>query len=401
MLLLEKTLSIFNHWSVITGITGRFRMKKSLVCLAVAGVFGLTAFSASADDASADGAYDGAWYGLAGVGDMFHTDKDLKAKDNNLSGFLRLGKEISEHWDVQLGLSHSQADEDSNAYTSGKYKQTLFGVDALYVFSRDKFRPFLLAGLGGARNTIGYNGTPDANGGKTSWMGNVGLGFQYLFTDNVGLQADYRHVWSQAEATNLFGGTGGHETQTIGNDYLNLGILIRFPAPKKVAAAPEPTPMPVIEPTPEPTPEPMAAPEPAPAPEPVGPAAPAFEKITLASEVLFAFDKDVLKQEGKERLDADVVGKMKAHPEVELLLITGHTDLIGSDGYNQKLSERRANAVKSYLVSQGIEENRLHAIGKGEKEPVVDCKGVRGKKLIQCLQPNRRVVVEIEVQREN
>jgi OOP family OmpA-OmpF porin len=81
------------------------------------------------------------------------------------------------------------------------------------------------------------------------------------------------------------------------------------------------------------------------------------------------------------------------------LLITGHTDRIGDANYNQKLSERRANQVKKYLVSQGIEENRLHAVGKGENEPVVDCKGVRGKKAIECLQPNRRVVVEIEVQR--
>ena len=89
---------------------------------------------------------------------------------------------------------------------------------------------------------------------------------------------------------------------------------------------------------------------------------------------------------------------MKAHPEVELVLITGHTDRIGSDNYNQKLSERRAVAVNDYLMSQGIEERRLHTVGKGETEPVVDCKGVRGKQLIQCLQPNRRVVVEIEVQ---
>ena len=147
------------------------------------------------------------------------------------------------------------------------------------------------------------------------------------------------------------------------------------------------------------SPEPEPAPEPAPAPEPVGPAEPAFEKVTLASEVLFGFDKDVLKPEGKSRLDADVVEKMKAHPEVELVLITGHTDRIGDAGYNQRLSERRANAVKKYLVSQGIEEKRLHAVGKGESDPVVDCKGVHGKKAIECLQPNRRVVVEIEVQR--
>ena len=365
-------------------------MKKSLIYLAAAGVFGVTAISASADDA-----YEGAWYGLAGVGDMLHTDNDLKANDNNLSGFLRLGKEISEHWDVQIGLSHSRADEDSNAYTSGKYKQTLFGVDALYMFSRDKFRPFLLAGLGGARNTINYNGVPDANGGKTSWMGNVGLGFQYLFTDNVGMQADLRHVWSRAEASNLFGGTGGHKTDTIGNDYLNVGLLIRFPAPKKVAVAPEPAPLPVVEPTPEPELEPMAAPEPEPAPPPAPESCkPTTETITIQAETLFAFDKSDLKAEGRAILDEQVVAKMKEHPDFEFVLITGHTDRIGTDAYNQKLSERRANRVKDYLVSQGVDASRLKAVGKGESEPLVDCKGVRGKKLIECLAPNRRVVLD-------
>ena len=116
--------------------------------------------------------------------------------------------------------------------------------------------------------------------------------------------------------------------------------------------------------------------------------------------MLFGFDKDILKPEGKSRLDAEVVEKMKAHPEVEMVLITGHTDRIGDAKYNQKLSERRANSVKKYLMSQGIAENRLHTVGKGESEPTVDCKGVHGRKAIECLQPNRRVVVEIEVQRE-
>ncbi len=365
-------------------------MKKSLICLAVASVVGLGAMTASAEDA-----YEGSWYALPGI-NIMHTDSDLKADKNDVGGFLRFGKEISEHWDVQVGLSHNQGDEDSSSYTGGKYKQTLLGVDALYMFSRDKFRPFLLAGLGAAHNRIHYNGTPDANGIKTSWMANVGLGAQYLFTENLGLQADLRYVYSRAEASNLFGGTGNHRDENIGNTYLNLGVIFKFGAPKQVAAA-EPAPAPAAEPMPAPAAEPM----PAPAAEaaPAGPAEPAFEKVTLQAEVLFGFDKDTLKEEGKTILNADVVEKMKAHPEVELLLITGHTDRIGDAKYNQKLSERRANSVKSYLVSQGIEASRLHAVGKGEADAVAACKGVRGKKAIECLQPNRRVVVEIEVQR--
>ena len=138
---------------------------------------------------------------------------------------------------------------------------------------------------------------------------------------------------------------------------------------------------------------------------PTGPDKPAFDKITIQAEALFDFDKAVVRTDGKKVLDDEVVGKMKANPQVEVLLVTGHADRIGNDKYNQKLSERRAAAVKDYLTSQGVEANRLETAAKGESEPVVDCKGVKGaehrnnKKLVECLQPNRRVVVEIKVQK--
>jgi OOP family OmpA-OmpF porin len=219
----------------------------------------------------------------------------------------------------------------------------------------------------------------------------------------VALQADIRHVWSRAEDnTGTLFGNGGD--RTVGNTYLNFGVLFKFGGAKQMAAAEpvaeKPAPAPAMEeiaPEQEEALPPMQeAEEPA---QDVGPDKPAFEKITLSAEVLFDFDKASLRGEGKKILDTEIVEKMKAHPEVELVLITGHTDRIGDDKYNQKLSERRANQVKQYLVSQGIEASRLHAVGKGEKEPAVDCKGVYGKKAIQCLQPNRRVVVEVEAQR--
>jgi OOP family OmpA-OmpF porin len=109
--------------------------------------------------------------------------------------------------------------------------------------------------------------------------------------------------------------------------------------------------------------------------------------------------------DGKNVLDAEVVGKMKQYPQVEVLLVTGHADRIGTTKYNQKLSERRAAAVKDYLISQGIESTRLESDAKGESEPIVDCKDVKGResgknrKLVECLQPNRRVMVEIKVQK--
>lgn len=141
----------------------------------------------------------------------------------------------------------------------------------------------------------------------------------------------------------------------------------------------------------------------APAPE-AGPAAPAV-KVTFKAETLFDFDKAVVRAEGKKELDDKVVASMKAHPEVELLLVTGHADRIGTDKYNQKLSERRAAAVKTYLTSQGVAADRVKTVGKGESEPNPDadtvnkCKGTKKtKKLIECLQPDRRVTVEPEIQ---
>jgi len=149
----------------------------------------------------------------------------------------------------------------------------------------------------------------------------------------------------------------------------------------------------------------VPVPAPVPAPVVVGPEKPAFEKITLQAETLFDFDKAVIHPEGKQHLTTEVVTKMKQYPQVEAILVTGHADRIGTDAYNQDLSQRRAAAVKDYLVSEGVESNRIQTTAKGESEPVVACSDIKGKEagknkaLVACLQPNRRVVVEVEVQR--
>ena len=156
--------------------------------------------------------------------------------------------------------------------------------------------------------------------------------------------------------------------------------------------------------TAEAAPEPMPAPAPAPAPIIAGPEQPAFQKITLQAETLFDFDKAIVKPDNTKELD-DVAAKMKQYPQVELILVTGYTDKIGSDSYNQRLSQERAAAVKNYLVKQGVEANRIETQGKGEADSVVTCNDVKGKanrhnkKLIACLQPNRRVIVEVKQQR--
>jgi len=144
-------------------------------------------------------------------------------------------------------------------------------------------------------------------------------------------------------------------------------------------------------------PVPAAAPVPPPPPPPAPPPpAPQVQKITLDSKVLFDFDKAVLKPEGKAAIDAQVVGKLSQVTKLDVVLVTGHTDRIGTDAYNQKLSERRADAVRDYLVSKGVDKAKIETIGLGEKQPVVQCDQKNRKDLIACLQPNRRVEVEVK-----
>ena len=131
-----------------------------------------------------------------------------------------------------------------------------------------------------------------------------------------------------------------------------------------------------------------AAPAPAPAPAPVVvPAAPTTEKVSFAADAFFDFDKAVLKPEGKAKLD-DLAEKVK-DLTLEVIIAVGHTDSVGPDEYNQKLSIRRSEAVKAYLVDKGIDAARVYTEGKGEKQPVADNKTSDGRA------QNRRVEIEV------
>ena len=142
-----------------------------------------------------------------------------------------------------------------------------------------------------------------------------------------------------------------------------------------VAAAPAPAIAPAAAPA-------AAAPAAKPAPAPA-----VATKVTYAADAFFDFDKSVLKPEGKAKLD-DLASKVK-DVNLEVIIAVGHTDSVGSDAYNQKLSVRRSEAVKAYLVSKGIEKNRVYTEGKGEKQPVADNKTKEGRA------KNRRVEIEV------
>ncbi|HVF63804.1 MAG TPA: OmpA family protein [Casimicrobiaceae bacterium] len=168
--------------------------------------------------------------------------------------------------------------------------------------------------------------------------------------------------------------------------------------PKPKPPAPAPAPAPAAPPPAAPAPAPAPAPPPAaPAPAPK-PAAPAVQKITLASKALFDFDKAVLRPDGRQAIDNDVISKLKSVAKLELVLVTGHTDRIGTQQYNQRLSERRADAVRDYLVSRGVPKDRIETLGMGKTQPVpgVVCNQKNMKELIACLAPNRRVEVEVK-----
>lgn len=140
--------------------------------------------------------------------------------------------------------------------------------------------------------------------------------------------------------------------------------------------------------------KPVAVAAVAPAPDPVKPLP---QKISFSGDALFAFDKAVLKPEGKVMLD-DLASQLDG-ATYDNIIATGHTDRFGSNAYNQKLSERRAHAVKDYLVSKNVQAGRIDAEGRGETQPVTksgDCRGAKSARVVACLQPDRRVDIEMK-----
>ena len=135
-------------------------------------------------------------------------------------------------------------------------------------------------------------------------------------------------------------------------------------------------------------PPPVEAPAPTPTPTPVpGAPVPTSEKVSYNADAFYDFDKATLKPEGKQALD-ELYSKLGGM-NVEVVIAVGHTDSVGTDAYNDKLAIRRAESVKAYLLSKGVEANRVYTEGKGEKQPVADNKTAEGRA------KNRRVEIEV------
>ena len=148
---------------------------------------------------------------------------------------------------------------------------------------------------------------------------------------------------------------------------------------------------------PPPPPAPLAQAAPAqPAPRAAQPAPQVrpqrLDRVTLSARELFDFDKAVLKSP-QPKLD-EIAVALGEFPQISSVHVIGYTDRLGSDAYNRRLSQKRADAVRDYLVGKGVEPKRLVAIGKGEADPIVNCPTMKRAELIKCLEPNRRVEVE-------
>ena len=290
-------------------------------------------------------------------------DRDFGLDERKVGGGVKFGKPIAPMWDIQIGASHVRA-EDGPA----NYHQTLLGADALLMLSRKNFRPFVLFGIGAERDKV-QNPTRNVTATNPYWT--AGLGFQLGLAPQWALQADLRTVRGRLSSGDNFGFTRSN------NKYLTVGVNYSFgrPAPAYVA----PPPAQVVE-------------QPAPPPPPPAVAPARFEKVTMSATELFAFDSATLNMP-QPKLD-DISAALSADPSITDVDITGYADRLGSDKYNQKLSEKRANAVRDYLVAKGIDGKRLKAYGKGEANPIVTCNNKKRADLIKCLEPNRRVEVE-------
>ncbi|MFC5550452.1 OmpA family protein [Massilia aerilata] len=297
-------------------------------------------------------------------------DHDFGVGDKDWGGGLKFGKPVTPLWDIQIGATEARADNNLT-----KYRQTVVGVDALLMLSRKQIRPFLLVGVGGERDRATRPGFK-ASGWSPYYT--AGLGVQASLNDRWSVQLDGRAMKSNLNDDDKFGFSKAL------TKYVSFSLIYAFNPPP----AP-PAPAPVIEPTPV-----AEAPAPAPEPAPAPPPPPArFEKVTLSATELFAFDSATLSMP-QPKLD-DIAAALQADPSISDVDIVGYTDRLGSTKYNQKLSQRRADAVREYLVGKGIDAKRLQAHGKGETNPVVtDCKQKKRSELIECLAPNRRVEVE-------
>jgi len=302
---------------------------------------------------------DDRWYLSAGIGYVAPgNDRELPGTgwdvDGGPAAFLGVGKTINEWLNLELNAKGNRLDLGSG---NGDWDQWGATLDGLVFFNRNpKFSPYAVVGGGWMQSD-----TPADN--HDGGIAEAGLGFMRTINDDGDtLRAEVRHRW---DFTNL-NAPGGKENH---NDWVMM-VGVTIPLGKRAEA---PAPAPVA----------MAEPEPTPPPAPP----PVTETVVLKG-VNFCFDCDTLSGEAQAILDGDAMAIVQHHPNATFE-VAGHTDAVGSDTYNQSLSQRRASNVSAYLVQKGVDASRMTAVGYGESQPVADNSTEAGRA------ENRRVELRI------
>lgn len=389
------------------GAPPRLAIRPLLRLLAIAGLGSVTTLGALAQEAQTS-------YGTVSVGQSRSTIDEssllrsqmgagltLGAYDRDRTGTgykLGLGHQMTRIWAIEggyfdLGKFSFSGNTTPAGSLSGQLRSqglnldlvarvpvtenlsALARVGGVYTRTRDNFDGT------GAAASIHTNPTTRGSGYK------AGVGLQYAISPTLSVKAE-------AERYRVYDAVG----QRGNINLVSVGLVIPFdrPArPVRTAAMqpmpPSPPPAPIVAPPP-----PAAAPvPPAPTPPPPPPP-PRPQRVSFSAESLFGFDQAVVSADGRVALD-DFAGKLRG-TNYSQIAVEGHTDRIGTEQYNMKLSQRRADAVKSYLVSNGgVDPSKISATGLGESKPVTtDCKGSKPTKaLIACLQPDRRVDLEV------
>ncbi|MDB5801970.1 MAG: hypothetical protein JWL63_2909 [Rhodocyclales bacterium] len=253
--------------------------------------------------------------------------------------------------------------------TTHKFLLAVLAATGLCSVAQAQIKPIVVDSKGTMPYVINASGTVERNNDGLCWR----TGF-----------------WSKDLALN---------TKVVGSD-LPLGCFCEADLNANDAACkPKPVAAPAA-PATAPAPAAPAAPAPAPAAAPAPAPAPAAEKVNIPADALFAYNKAEISELGQEKL-ASFAGRVTKLKSLEVVIAVGHADRIGTDSYNQALSEKRANAVKDFLVAKGVPANRVYTEGKGKSQPVTgdQCKKMgpengKNKKLVDCLGPDRRVELE-------
>jgi OOP family OmpA-OmpF porin len=330
--------------------------------------------------------FDDRWY-LTPFGTYTITDDDRLAKDG-WGGGLAVGRPIHPNWNLEVRGTFERL---SGAVSGqGKYQNWGVSLDAHWYFlGRQGLRfwqptsvqPYLILGAGA------FKDDPEFRDSAWSFMANGGLGILWPFSSWGRFVADVRYRWDD-NYDRL--GNGKNFDDVV----ISAGLQIPLGPPPRVAEAPRPAPPPPAAAPPPPPVVKPAPPPPPPAPKPI------VRKFDISTDGMFGFDRSDLTPVGRNRIDNVIQGFKSAGLVLTSMLITGHTDPLGSEQHNQRLSLERANIVRDYFVSQGIPAGVIRTEGRGESQVKVteaDCRAKGQAKtrpaLIECLSVNRRVEI--------